>query len=129
MCNPLLRVYSGLPCTGEPRQAQPRSTPWLQTRAGMERRSYIRVHHQPPPTAAFTAPPATHSHTDQLYTWLKPPLNYIVVAGFCAGAAVRLPGQVQQPGGPPRHLRPRPLLAGGRQQGKQVSTVNIFGLT
>ena len=62
-------------------------------------------------------------------TVFKPPLNNIVVAGVCAGAAVRLPGQVQQPGGPPRHLRPSPLLAGGRQQGKQVSTVNIFGLT
>ena len=57
-----------------------------------------------PPTAAFTAPPATHSHTDQLYTWLKPYLNLpcpissyhhlLIVAGVCAGAAVRLPGQV-----------------------------------
>ena len=71
MCNPLLCVYS-LPCTGEPRQAQPRSTPWLQPpglawRDGATSGSITR-----PPTAAFTAPPATHSHTDQLYTWLKP---------------------------------------------------------
>ena len=47
----------------------------------------------------------------------------LYVSGLGAGAALLLPGQVQRAGGPPGHLRPRPLLAGGRQQGKQVSDI------
>ena len=42
------------------------------------------------------------------------------VAGVSATVPLRLPEQVLEPGGAPRHLRPRPLLAGGRQQGEQV---------
>ena len=75
---------------------------------------------------------ASVCHSWPLVSWLtrqifpiktleQNPNDDVFVAGVSAGVADQLPGEVQQPGGAAGHLRAGPLLAGGRQQGQQVT--------